>query len=92
MEGEIFTYLQDPSHGWIAVTKQQLKELGIADKISQCSYVSPSDDIVWLEEDCDASLFVQTYKEKYGYDPAIQEVVISNRAFLRNFSRYTPEG
>ena len=33
-----YTFYEDPGHGWLAVPMEQLVKLGIADKISSCSY------------------------------------------------------
>jgi hypothetical protein len=54
----IFDFYEDPSHGWLKVPKALLRELGIADKISEFSYVRG--DFAYLEEDCDAPLFDNT--------------------------------
>jgi len=45
----------DPGHGWAKVPRTLLEKLGIADKISSCSY--ERGDSVYLEEDCDAETF-----------------------------------
>ena len=50
-----YTYFHDPGHGWLAVPKSELVQLGIADKISNCSYMRGA--TAYLEEDCDAELF-----------------------------------
>jgi hypothetical protein len=51
----------DPGHGWLQVKRQELIDLGILDKISHYSYQKK--DNVFLEEDCDYSLFVGRMKE-----------------------------
>lgn len=51
------TFHSDPGHGWLAVPKKLLRELGVAGKISSCSY--QSGDMAFLEEDGDASVFVE---------------------------------
>jgi hypothetical protein len=48
----------DSHHGYVAVKRKELIELGIADKISEYSF--QKGDTVYLEEDGDASLFVKT--------------------------------
>lgn len=52
-----YIYEQDPGHGWIGVPAAELVQLGIAGEVSSCSYYDRSRKIVWLEEDCDMSLF-----------------------------------
>jgi len=48
----------DPGHGWGKVKRQVLSNLGLADKVSSHSYQYK--DNVYLEEDCDLPLLVQT--------------------------------
>jgi len=57
----MYLFHSDPGHGWLQVKRQELKELGILDKISNYSY--QKGDNVYLEEDCDYSLFVERMKE-----------------------------
>lgn len=47
----------DPGHGWLEVSKELLAQLDIADKITSYSYAL--DTVVYLEEDCDMSLFLE---------------------------------
>ncbi len=54
-------YIQDGGHGWFKVSIKQLIKLGIADRISSYSYWKG--DYAYLEEDCDASTYVETLKE-----------------------------
>lgn len=57
MTEEIHVY-SDPGHAWMKVPLKRLTELGIAQKISQYSFVR--DGFVYLEEDCDAAIYVDT--------------------------------
>ena len=57
----MYIFHSDPGHGWLQVTRQELKDLGILDKISHYSYQKRGD--VYLEEDCDYSLFAERMKE-----------------------------
>jgi hypothetical protein len=50
-------YHQDPGHGWIEVPRAEVYRLGVANRISRCSY--QQGDRVYLEEDCDAPLFIE---------------------------------
>jgi len=49
-------FYSDPGHGWGAVKRKVLIDLGIADKISPFSY--QKGDTVYLEEVCDLSSLV----------------------------------
>ena len=57
----MYLFHSDPGHGWLQVKRQELKDIGILDKISYYSYQKRGD--VFLEEDCDYSLFVERMKE-----------------------------
>ena len=54
----MYQYFTDPGHGWLKVKKSELIALKIAEKISSCSY--EKNGFVYLEEDCDMHLFVET--------------------------------
>ncbi len=49
-------FYTDPGHGWVSVKRELLKEYGISDQISSCSY--QKGNTVYLEEDCDAPALV----------------------------------
>ena len=49
------THYCDPGHGWMKVSRKSLAELNLLEKISGYSY--QNGDYVYLEEDCDASLY-----------------------------------
>lgn len=55
-------FISDYSHGWARVKIDLLKKLGIEDKISSYSYINGN--YVYLEEDCDASILLDTLKER----------------------------
>lgn len=58
-----YTYFTDPRYGWLKVPIEELKALGIADKISDCSYIKGAH--AYLEEDYDMPIFLV---EKFGKD------------------------
>ena len=58
-----YIFHTDPGHGWLAVKRQELIRLNLLDKISSCSYQNGV--TVYLEEDCDAAIFLQA-KEVAG--------------------------
>ena len=64
---ETYCLFSDAGHGWLKVKRAELKRMGIADKITSYSYQKGDD--VYLEEDCDASRFLEAYKKKNGTDP-----------------------
>jgi hypothetical protein len=83
-------FYRDAGHGWLAVKKSVLTDLGILDKISTYSYESPSGGTVYLEEDRDASLFLNAAKAFSMEFPKI-EVDSGERSFIRSYRRFSPQ-
>ena len=81
----IANYYQDARHGWIAVNLTTLRSLGLADKITQYSYEKGG--TVYLEEDCDATLFKKTL-EATGAKLVLFEVNHGDNSPIRNYGRY----
>ena len=52
-----YEYHTDPGHGWLAVPDVELALLGLSGSISGYSYQRGS--VVYLEEDCDMSKFLE---------------------------------
>lgn len=52
----------DPGHAWLRVPLTDLEAVGVIDKITPCSYVSG--DCAYLEEDCDAPIFIRAATAK----------------------------
>jgi hypothetical protein len=75
----------DPSHGWLGVPLNLVQDLGISDDISQYSY--RDGNFAYLEEDCDASLFMDRAKAK-GWDIAFTEKHTNYDSPIRNKPRY----
>ena len=81
-----YKFYADPSHGWLAVKIEELMQLGIVTQISSYSYMRGA--TAYLEEDCDASLFFNAYKDKYGTDPKHTYKHTDNRSPIRNYDSY----
>jgi hypothetical protein len=63
LEPRTFTYLQDPGHGWLIVSRGDLLAAGLSPAdFSACSYVR--DDTLALEEDCDMRRFLKGLDER----------------------------
>ncbi len=62
MEQRNLRFIEDPGHGWLEVDRADLIKLNIADKISHCSYQRGPTGKAYLEEDCDAALFIDAAK------------------------------
>ena len=74
----------DPGHGWVAVKRKLLDELGIADKITYFSFQKGK--TVYLEEDCDLSVFLKAKKEA-GEEVEMLEVYQENTP-IRSYPSY----
>ena len=62
--GFAYRFFSDPSHGWLRVKVAELRRLGIADDISQFSHRSADGLTAYLEEDSDATKFIQAKRER----------------------------
>lgn len=89
MQQKVFRAYVDSGHGWIAVKRSLLSELGILDKITPYSYQNGG--TVYLEEDCDAATFVAAYEKKYGEKPAFTEKY-SHTSHVRYYPNFKLEG
>lgn len=82
-----YKFYTDPGHGWLAVKRKELIELGIIDKISSYSYQKGS--TVYCEEDADLSLFA---KAKGFYSTSFfdntEQKHTNNRSPIRSYDRF----
>ena len=53
---KVYKFYTDDGHGWLAVKRQELIDLGILKDITPYSYQKGA--TVYLEEDCDLSTFI----------------------------------
>ncbi len=83
----VFNFYADPGHGWISVKKQFLNDLGIASQITHFSY--QRGDTAYLEEDCDASVFLAALKEA-GIEADIRHHHTDRRSKIRSYESYSP--
>jgi len=87
------TFFSDGGHGWLAVKRSLLKDLGILQEVSGCSY--QKGNTVYLEEDCDVSLLFNTLKVKYGIERLndffeIKNSHTNNRSKIRSYASFNP--
>ncbi len=78
-------FYSDPGHGWGAVKRQVLFDLGIADKISTFSY--QKGDTVYLEEDCDLPTLTTALALK-GETVEWDERNTNNRSPIRGYDYF----
>lgn len=81
MKTQRLTFHTDPGHGWLEVTRADLVELGILGLVSAYSYTDGPR--VYLEEDCDATLYLEAAKaagwvlnmvDKYAEDSFVRQL------------------
>lgn len=61
-------------------------ELGIITQISNYSYMRGG--TAYIEEDMDAALFFNAYRDKHGVDPKHSYKHTNNRSPIRNYDSY----
>jgi hypothetical protein len=78
-------FYSDDGHGWAAVKRKMLDELGIMDKITPYSYQKGA--TVYLEEDCDFSSFMDAIRAT-GITVNIKEIIHDGRRPIRSYDRF----
>jgi len=81
-----YRLFSDPGHSWLEVSLDELDELGIAQKITAWSYRKGTN--VYLEEDCDAPLFLQTKKDITGEVTEYHEITSNYNSPIRGYRPY----
>lgn len=84
MKTRKLTFHTDPGHGWLEVSRSDLAELGIAASVTPYSYQDAGR--VYLEEDCDASLYLEAAKAA-GWRVTMVEKY-ADPSPVRNFQQY----
>jgi hypothetical protein len=78
-------FYQDPGHGWIAVPSGALALAGLTkNDFTSCSYQSKKGTMLYLEEDCDATTFVQAFEVTFGFKPYFIEQHSNKRHWIRS--------
>lgn len=91
MNESVYELHHDDGHGWLQVSIETCKELGVIDQISQFSYVNLSSHLLYLEEDLDADLFIDRFIQQRGYKPQIAKCYNGRRSSIRNLRNFTKE-
>jgi hypothetical protein len=84
-KNKTYIFHSDAGHAWLAVRRKELMELGIMDKVSIGSYERGV--TVYLEEDCDAGLFIKALKSK-GIDIKYRESVHPTQSPIRKYNHF----
>ncbi len=87
MREKTYHFYGDPGHGWLRVSRTELKRLGMESQITPCSFVSPSGKWIYLEEDCDAPLFIQAVKAE-GHDIRLVPHHTDGDSHIRSYRCY----
>lgn len=80
-----YTFHADPGHAWLEVPMTEILALGIDDQISRYSY--RKGDTAYLEEDCDASVFLRA-KEARGEAFKLNDINTNHDSFIRGLRSF----
>jgi hypothetical protein len=64
-------FISDPGHGWLRVPHKVIADVGLT-KASFSTYSYVDNDYMYLEEDLDAGVFMQTFKHLNNVEPDIE--------------------
>lgn len=80
----------DSGHGWLKVDLADLFRSGVAGKISHCSYVLASKGVAYLEEDCDAGLYLEAigWTKEDSKEPS-KENYTDGDSWVRGLPKFT---
>jgi len=84
---EQYIFFADPGHAWLRVPKKEV--MPIKDKISSYSYMNGK--YVYLEEDCDASVFLI---HKFGSFEKAKSFVTekyTEKTAIRDYNNFNPD-
>ena len=84
-----FIFHEDGCHGWLEVSYKDITDLNIQNEISDYSYINRTTKKIFLEEDCDATLFLNEFEKEYGYKPKLLEGKWYEESPIRKLPCYT---
>jgi hypothetical protein len=79
------TFHSDPGHAWLQVPLRTIDALGIAADISDYSYRDRTN--AYLEEDCDAWVFIRAFEKQHGCKPQFADKY-SEESFVRSLPSF----
>ena len=85
MTNNSFTFHCDNGHGWLEVSQSDLNRVGLT-RLDFSGYSYADGDTLYLEEDCDARIFLDAYRAKLGA-PALTENYIDGLSPIRDVPR-----
>lgn len=88
---EWFTFYADPGHAWLKVPLKALRDCGLGSTRDFSSYSFYKHDEkgghVYLEEDCDAGIFLAAYYGRHRAMPLIKHNQRNSDSPIRRFER-----
>lgn len=87
----MYSFYEDPGHGWLKVPIKELIKLNIADKITGYSYMQ--NEHAYLEEDCDLATFVNAkYPNKEDqstfFKTKVKTFISNKNSKIRNYNPF----
>lgn len=84
-----FDFISDPGHAWLKVPLKLLKQYELLNSITSFSYIRGK--FAYLEEDCDASIFI-TALENDGINIEFRERIAGfKQSRIRNYDCFSVE-
>lgn len=90
MKTKKIKFFSDAGHGWLKVKRSELKKMNLLSLISPCSYQRK--DHVYLEEDQDASFYIDKLKKDNPDIVLVWDTKYSNRSRVRSYSGFYLSG
>lgn len=81
----LYTWASDPGHAWLIVNMDELRELGITSRISSYSY--HNNGLAYLEEDCDAPIFIEAMRNR-GVTIEFRGAHVNHDSVIRTYRRF----
>ena len=78
-----YKFHSDSGHGWLAVPISDLARMGILKRVTP--YSRMNGQTVYLEEDCDASMFIAAFIRLKGHAPKIRELLTRESSGIRDY-------
>ena len=82
---KVFKHYSDPGHGWVAVKRELIDSLGLADKITYFSYCKGK--TVYLEEDLDAPTVLDALTKR-GFAWKTETISHDRTSPIRSYPRF----
>ncbi len=83
----------DPGHGWLVVPSHHLTAMKVQEKISSYSYISTDGKTAYLEEDCDAGRFLESFDSREEVQKAAKNWKdnYQENTFVRSLPSYSSD-